>query len=320
MGSDAALAREVARVRAEGGFYRRNQAGIFRVSGEDRLSWLQGMVSNDIRLLTQANPRLTACILDPAGHLLAVVSVLRRPDHVLVVAETRDPSLLFRRLDQLLILEDARIEDLSSEMGVLQAEGPGVKEIGAATAFPPAPCRGPTGGSGWEWVASAPELAAVELALQSAGVRLVSAEAAEVLRIEGGTPHFGVDMNERNLPNEAGLEPTHISHSKGCYVGQEIVARIQARGHTNRQLAGIAFGANIPQPGTTVYSELSPDRELGRITSAVFSPTLGQGIALAMLRHEARAPGTKLLASSRGESFFAGVVKALPFVVPGEWN
>src|SRR5205823_5886745 len=119
------------------------------------------------------------------------------------------------------------------------------------------------------------------------GAAEVTADAAETLRIEAGMPKYGVDMDEETIPLEAGLEATHVSYTKGCYVGQEIIARIQSRGHTNRALTGfLADGDVLPERGsslTAADSDNGPDtggKPIGRITSAILSPGLQRPIAL----------------------------------------
>jgi folate-binding protein YgfZ len=144
----------------------------------------------------------------------------------------------------------------------------------------------------------------------------VGEEAAEILRIEAGIPKFGVDMDEKTIPLEAGLEATYISHTKGCYVGQEIIARITARGHTNRTLAGLVLdGTELPRKGEVVKAATGDgeEKETGWITSACLSPSLGSVIALGYVRHENSEPGARVRVV-HGEALLSATVTELPFM------
>jgi folate-binding protein YgfZ len=163
----------------------------------------------------------------------------------------------------------------------------------------------------------ATEAGALWTRLVEAGIAPVGEEAVETLRIEAGIPKYGVDMDETTIPLECGLESSHISHTKGCYVGQEIIARIVARGHTNRALTGLVLnGSELPHKGDKVFpTEGEADREIGWVTSACHSPLLGHGIALAYLRHEFRAPGSHVRVD-RGDGVVTAHCTGLPFRAP----
>jgi folate-binding protein YgfZ len=136
---------------------------------------------------------------------------------------------------------------------------------------------------------------------------LAGPQAFETARIESGMPRYGVDFNEENLPQEVGRDREAISFTKGCYLGQETVARIDALGHVNQRLAGVRFfGSGVPSGGTELARE---GRIVGSVTSAAFSPKLDAPLALAMVRREANSPGTRL-SSAAGEC----EVVALPVV------
>jgi folate-binding protein YgfZ len=132
-----------------------------------------------------------------------------------------------------------------------------------------------------------------------------SRETLEMLRIEQGYPWFGVDISEENLPQEVNRNQQAISFTKGCYLGQETVARIDALGHVNRMLCGVAFSGNeMPDAGLQLNSG---DKVAGQVTSAAWSPKLGHPLALAYLRRGSEAPGTTL-SSVSGD----GTVMAIP--------
>jgi folate-binding protein YgfZ len=140
--------------------------------------------------------------------------------------------------------------------------------------------------------------------LAEAGAHEVSPEAAEIVRIESGRPRHGVDMSEDNLPAEAGIVDRAVSFTKGCYVGQEPVARMHYKGHPNRHLRGLRLRQQAA-PGTPLVHE---GKEVGRVTSAALSPALGP-IALALVRREVE-PGDSVRAGMDGPD---AVVEALPF-------
>jgi folate-binding protein YgfZ len=120
-------------------------------------------------------------------------------------------------------------------------------------------------------------------------------DAINSIRLEYGTPWFGSDYGDKNIPHEAGLEQSHISYEKGCYTGQEIVERVRSRGHANRRLTELQFSdAEAPAAGTIL---LHDGKEIGEVTSAAFSPALGRAIGLGYVRREHAAVGTHLDAS-----------------------
>src|SRR5438093_1374933 len=131
----------------------------------------------------------------------------------------------------------------------------------------------------------------------------------DTVRIEAGIPVFGRDMTEETIPLEANLEAA-LSYTKGCYIGQEVIARIEARGHVNRKLVGLLLsGARLPESGAKI---VSPQREVGWITSATYSPARQQNIALGYVRREVLTPGTPLQVHTDGITLSA-TVEDLPF-------
>ena len=134
----------------------------------------------------------------------------------------------------------------------------------------------------------------------------------EVLRIEAGTPVFGKDITEKNLPQEIGRDARAINFVKGCYLGQETVARLDALGHVNQMLKGLVFepGSACPEPGCGLEEE---GKRAGEITSSAFAPVRNAPIALAMIRTKSSAPGTKVQIALAGGSFVSAIVSDLPF-------
>ena len=146
------------------------------------------------------------------------------------------------------------------------------------------------------------------------GVRPIGLRALDTLRIEAGIPRYGIDMDEETIPLEARLENKAISYTKGCYVGQEVVARATYRGHVNWLLSGLkSEGETVPLKGDKIFSD---DREVGHVTSAILSPTLHRPIALAYLRREVSEAGTLLTLRVESQAIPVKVV-TLPFYQKG---
>jgi|SRR5581483_3460332 len=332
-------------VREEAGLLDRSGVGKLAIIGPDRYSWLQGMVSNDVRLLEQGAASLLACILDATGHLLTDLTLIAVPGDSPIAAASGVPDTNFvlaelpranvekirTLLDRFIILEEVELQDVSDRLGCLSLQGPrsaeflrgwqaeneALGQLIAENFFLVEADH--TGSGGFDLYCAAEVSETIRQALMRQGVPEVGAAAQEILRVEAGIPLYGRDMDESVIALEANLGPTHISLTKGCYVGQEIIARIDSRGHTNRALTGFVLsGTPLPTPGEKLTSvptggEPAP-REVGRLTSVVAcSPAMdGRPIALGYARHEARAPGTRLRIGE-GESERTAEVVALPF-------
>ncbi|HWS53163.1 MAG TPA: glycine cleavage T C-terminal barrel domain-containing protein, partial [Pyrinomonadaceae bacterium] len=154
-------------------------------------------------------------------------------------------------------------------------------------------------------------------ALAGAGARPAGRDALEVLRVEAGVPRYGVDADDSNVVTEVVEEDEAVSYTKGCYVGQEIIARIHWRGHVAKRLAGLVFAREAEPPADSRVRESGGAREVGRVTSTAFSPRLRRQIALSVIRYDFLAPGTEVKVFSGGEEFCAARVAALPFVRGG---
>lgn len=319
-------------------FARRDDRGRLRLIGRDRQAFLQGMVSNDVARLSPGEG-CYAFLLDATGHVLSDARVLCAPDYLLLDMEPGMAPFVAETFDRYLIMEKCRIEDatVTLHMGQTFVGGPRapavLAEFGVAGAG--AWTEGQNGvvdlagydglvtatrlvpGPGFDFYIPAAGNADVVLLYQLELMGAVELDDAtlDALRIEAGVPRFGVDMDAKTLAPETGQEARAINYKKGCYIGQEIVARIDARGHTNRTLAGFAFpsGAPVPEPGSVVVG--ADGKEVGRVTSAALSPTLGQPVALGALRREHASPGTPVMIAGG-----PAMVAALPFVAPDGTN
>ena len=320
----------------------RSAVGKIAISGPDRFTWLQGMVTQDIRILANQAYQglLPAAILDATGHVLADLKLasfrsadrgdgehngrlaerlhIGESEFLLVDLERASVPRVLELLDRYLITEEVTLTDISDALSCFSFYGSQAADYmeQGGNATPRHALDHLTGRLGWcqpvRFLESggfhsyllAEEREALRAELTTQGVVELSADVLEVLRVELGIPKYGVDMDASTLAPEAGIMPTHISLTKGCYVGQEIVARIDSRGHTNRALTGLLFReGEIPSPGDRIYAleEGGVRKETGRITSVVeSSPAMsGRPIALGYVRHEHRTPGSALFVSDR---------------------
>jgi folate-binding protein YgfZ len=319
-------------VRLTAGLFRHAGRGLIEVRGADRERWLNGQLTNEVRFeLGGLRSGCYAFVLTPIGRIVADVHVLARPDCFWLETDGAAVSPLLARLEKYVIADDVELRDRSAWAGRLGLEGPRAARIlaaalGAPLAIQPDSARevrcasveavvaafGWSGEAAFQWIVPGDGLPAVEAALREAGERLglVAGDAAslEVLRIEAGLPKFGTELDEEVLPAETGLLERAVSFTKGCYTGQEVVARMESRGRFKHRLVGLAFEADSPPPpGVSVEFA---GRSVGAVTSSALSPRVG-AIALAYLRKPHDAPGTAVRAQG-----CHGRVVPLPFVVP----
>lgn len=246
------------------------------------------MVSNNVVGLAAGDTR-HACLLDTTGHILADLHVHSRADTLLLETDPACLEALSATLNKFLIMEDVQIADRSNQWAIISAYGDYHDAETVPTAFPILP-----GADLWLPLA---DKDASWNALLALGTVPLSAEEAEALRVDAGIPKWGAELSPAILLPEAEMADA-VSYTKGCYVGQEIVARLQARGHTNRALRQILLAEDAPVPpiGATVHvpeAGPEPGREIGSVTSAAASPSRGgQAIALGYVRKEYFAPGT----------------------------
>lgn len=299
----------------------------FSATGNDRVRFLHGMVSNDVKGLVPGKG-VYAALLDVRGHILADLSIYSLEDRLLV--ET-DADLVEKALQTLghyniggrVPLERLDLRALSLEgpeasgilRDALEISLPGAEEFSHVSArFGDESLHvaraTSTGEEGFEIWAPPEEILHVWNLLldrgRSRGLLPCGTRALESLRIEAGIPRYGSELGEDTLPLEAGLFNA-LSFNKGCYIGQEIVERARSRGHVNWKLVGLfTEAAQSPAPGEKL---LRDGKEAGEITSACVSPTLERTIALAYLRKEASEPGTTLILASGARA----TVMALPF-------
>jgi tRNA-modifying protein YgfZ len=287
-------------LREECGVVERADRGLLIVSGTEAAEYLQGQLTNDVEAI-EPGAWVYAALLDRKGHMQADMRVLRPGDgpELWLDLEPAGFEAARRHLQMYKIGREVEVTDASDEYVLLSLIGPRATEI--ARAVEAATLR--TGG-GVDLIVPVAERDRVHAALIAAGAVEVSPEAAEILRIEVGRPRFGAEMGTETMPAEAGIVEQAVSFTKGCYIGQETVARLHYKGKPNRHLRGLRFSAPA-QGGEAVRLG---EKEVGKVGSAAVSPAFGP-IGLAILRREAE-PGATVAV---GEDGVTAEVVALPF-------
>jgi tRNA-modifying protein YgfZ len=291
------------RVLTEGaGFLERSDRAHLTLRGPDAAEYLQGQVTNDVQALSPGEG-CYAALLNPKGRILADMRVIAvAPGELWLDLEAVAHETTLRELTMYKIGRKVEIADAGTERTVLSVIGPrsweALTRAGIVEGAAPAPEHAWVRGAqdvvvaatdvGFDLLAAAAAVGSLMESLTAAGAQPASEEAAEVVRMEQGRPRYGVDMGDDNLPGEAGIVERAVSFTKGCYVGQEPVARMFHKGHPNRHLRGLLLSAPV-ETGTPV---VAGGKEVGRISSTGVSPSHGP-VALAILRREV-APGDQV--------------------------
>jgi len=333
-GVDLDAAASAVATRRAAGLFALPERGLVEVAGEDRVRWLDGMLTNDVTQLAPGNERsgCRALALTRKGQILADVRVWLRPTALWLETDAAAIPGLLAHLGKLVVADAVRLASVGPAQGLLALEGPAsrdvleraagggvtlaegaVAEIEIAAAPVVVAAYGETGEAAFRLAAPAGAARRVALALAEAGrpqgLVIGSGEAFEILRIEAGTPRFGAELGPDVLPAEARLEAA-ISFDKGCYTGQEIVARIESRGQVRRRLVGLRLpGESAPAPGAPIEVGALA---VGEVTSGCVSPVCG-AIGLGFVRVPHDAPGSELVVGGRPAR-----VVALPFVRAGD--
>jgi tRNA-modifying protein YgfZ len=302
-------------LREECGLLDRGRRGKLLVSGGEAAEYLQGQLTNDIEAI-EPGGGLYAALLDRKGHMQGDMRVLRPGEGPDLLLDTEPEGLeaVRRHLGMYKIGREVDVVDVSAERAILSLIGPRAVEIAGSPALPENACEEVTIAgtevlavgteAGIDLILDARDRDRVVDAVLAAGAAEVSPEAVEVLRIEAGRPRFGSEMGTETMPAEAGIVEQAVSFTKGCYIGQETVARLHYKGKPNRHLRGLRLSGTA-QPGDAVRLG---EKEVGRLGSAGVSPVFGP-IGLAILRREAE-PGATVAV---GEDGVTAQVTALPF-------
>jgi folate-binding protein YgfZ len=301
-------------LREECGLLDRCDRAVLAVSGPDGAEYLQGQLTNDVEALEPGEGQYAA-LLDRKGHMQSDMRVLRiGPEEILLDTEGIARGPVVKHLTMYSIGRDVAVGDVSDERAIISLIGPRSVEIAGTAALPENACEetkvagvaclAAGTSEGIDLIATAADRERLREGLLEAGAVEVSSEATEILRIEAGRPRFGAEMGAETMPAEAGIVEDAVSFTKGCYIGQETVARLHYKGRPNRHLRGLRLSAPA-EAGTALRLG---EKEVGSLGSAGVSPALGP-IGLAILRREAK-PGAELTV---GEDGVTAEVTALPF-------
>jgi tRNA-modifying protein YgfZ len=291
----------------------RSERGKLALTGAEAREFLQGQVTNDVERL-EPGDGCYAAFLTHKGKMLGDLRILDTGDELLLDCERVALQELFNMIRRFKLGREVELHKRTVERGLLSLIGPRARDVaGDVPAEEHAHRAAELGGRpvrliatdlGVDVLCAAEDLEAVRAALLGAGAVAAGEDAAEIRRVETGRPRYGVDLDESVIPQEAGLNERAVSFEKGCYVGQETVARLHFRGKPNRHLRGLRLSG----PAASGDALRLGEREVGRLGSVVASPRYGP-IALALVRREAQ-PGDTLAV---GDGDVRAEVVDLPF-------
>ncbi len=306
--------------------------GRICLTGADRVRFLHGQVTNDVKKLRVGEGCYSA-ITTAKGKIQSDLNIFTLQDELLLDFEPGLAQPVTERLEKFIVADDVQIVDVTPHYGLLTVQGPQAEAVVRALAmFVEIPAQSfdslklSDATLGEIYLMNHARLGSVGFdffvpvaALETMANKLIASvkqiggvacgwSAHEIARVEAGIPRFSVDMDESNIASECGIEARAISYNKGCYIGQEVLNRIHSIGHVNRELRKLRLAANVktlPARGDKLFLN---EKEVGHITSAVFSPRQNCSVALGYVRREANAIGTELiLRCSTGESIAAVV-------------
>jgi folate-binding protein YgfZ len=288
------------KIRDGGTGFREQKRGLIEVSGKEAVQFLNGLITNDVAKL-EDGAQMSAAFPNAQGRLLAFVRVRRRGDKFLFETDEATRSKIFQNLYRFTFAGDFFVEDWSENYRYFEILNSGSRIADSGSIV----FRSKAGEDVF-----VPKEAAENFRneLLKANAVEISEELQEVLRIENGTPLYGVDMDETTVVLETGLDEA-VSFTKGCYIGQEIIARIHFRGHVAKKLTGLIFEDENAAVNPNDEIKSPEGKNAGRVTSATFSPKLEKTIALAYVRYDYLSPETELKVND-----LTARVKDLPFV------
>ena len=300
-------------LREQAGVLDRSERGKLVARGSEAAEYLQGQVTNDVEALAPGDG-CYAALLDRKGHMRADMRVLRLGDDELWLdSEPVATPTLLRHLDMYRIGRDVELVDATTDHALLSVVGPGARELSGVGPLSPehanreltlgdAECRAVATDLGVDVIVAPQDAVEIRDLLLGQGIVGVTEAAVEVVRVESGRPRFGAEMTEATIPAEAGINERAVSFTKGCYIGQETVARLHYKGRPNRHLRGL----RLDDPAERGAPIAIGDREVGSVGTACVSPAFGP-IALAIVRREAQ-PGDRVSVGAG-----AGEIVELPF-------
>jgi len=293
----------------------KNYRAYLRFSGPDRVRFLNAVLTNNIKDL-QAGSGVVSLFLSPQGRIQAEIETYATAESLFCVSFAMIRETLAAALDKCIIMDDVTLTDETQLFGTVALEGPGAAELirkltgvhlaqlgelgFQQTEVDGISCgltkRSPSGVASGELLALRSDLPQLWNLLREevgkVGGRAMGYHALNALRLEQGIPWFAYDFGEKQIPHEAGLQDSHISYTKGCYTGQEIVERVRSRGQVNRVRVLLKFSAN-EAPGSGA-SLLADGKEIGFVTRTARSPKLQAPIGMAYVRRESSVVGSEL--------------------------
>lgn len=297
------------------GLLDKNYRAYLEFTGPDRARYLNAILTNDIKGLTE-NHGTVSLFLSPQGHIQAELETYALGDTLLCVSYAMIRDFLIPAMDKYIIMDDVTLTDRTGAFATLALEGP--KAAGLTSAVSGVDLTGmdelesrdatiqgipgrvskrsPGGIAGAEILVARGKAAdlweILEEAVRREGGSPVGYQALNAVRLELGIPWFGYDFGEKQIPHEAGLQNSHISYTKGCYTGQEIVERVRSRGQVNRVRVSLKFDAQAAPPANTPL--FADEKETGYVTRSGFSPALKGWIGMGYVRREKSAVGSRL--------------------------
>jgi aminomethyltransferase len=285
----------------------KNYRAYLRFTGPDRVRYLNAILTNDIKDLATGDG-IVSLFLNPQGRIQAEIETYATPDSLFCVSYAIIRETLVPALDKFIIMDDVTLKDETETFGTLALEGPLARNIVKKltsidvadlrelsfqqTSVAGISCgltkRSPGGVAGAEFLATRKDLRrlwqTLREAVETVGGRAMGYQALNALRLEQGIPWFGYDFGDKQIPHEAGLEHSHISYTKGCYTGQEIVERVRSRGQVNRVRVLVKFDTSEPPVAGTIL--MADGKEVGHVTRTAFSPALQSAIGMGSVRRE----------------------------------
>ncbi len=289
------------------GFYELSSRVKIALTGGDRMRWLNGMVTNNIRDLA-AGRGIYAFLLNPQGHILGDLYAYNRGDSLMIDSDQSQSEKLLATFDHYIIMDDVEVANVSDKLTAIGLTGPKSRAVLRAGGFEipnlvplqfldmpwqnvsMTVVRGDNASvESYELWLAPDTLTSVRDALTNAGAMPVGANALELLRVASGIPRYWQDIRERDLPQETEQQRA-LHFSKGCYIGQEIVERIRSRGNVHRKFTGFEVEGALPAVGTKIQAD---GRDIGEITSVASLPLAGgdRSVALGYIRRELATPG-----------------------------
>ncbi|HEY4284447.1 MAG TPA: glycine cleavage T C-terminal barrel domain-containing protein [Chthoniobacterales bacterium] len=290
-----------------GSFFDLSDRIKLRLTGEDRIRFVNGQITNDIRKAT-ASSALAACVLNAKGKLNGHIFLSVQQDSVLIDAAAALHETLPARLDRYIIADAVQIDDITAKFSMFHVLGNAALPDGCKTVS-----ANRFGLPGFDFWVDRSERDRVAQSL-AATIPFCDQALAETFRIEEGVPIWGRELTEEIIPVEANLEESCVDYEKGCYIGQEVISRMKISGQRNKSLCGfLSSGGNPLAAGMKLFSGNDENKEIGWITSAASSERLGKQIALGYVKRPFNQAGVETIARTGENQRIPVVIVNLPF-------